>query len=139
MPTEAQIEAGLDAAMASAAYSTFWSRKDMRVLISAALTAAEAAAWQPIETAPKDGRAVLLLSKGYTDEHDGEKIVHKPRCNIGKWNPEGDSWVDEHGQLSDDCYHHLEVTGVWDSGGGWFQPNEVTHWRPLPQPPGEME
>lgn len=96
--------------------------------------------WRPIETAPKDGSAIFLLSKAYTvpkEEFNGaadEDVHHPARVAIGTWNPEGDSWVDEFGSLDGDAYT-LAVTGTWTSGGGWFQPNEVTHWMPLPSPP----
>jgi len=97
--------------------------------------------WQPIETAPKDGTSVLLLSKEYTDHHDipGEphEIHHPAKCAIGAWDPEGDSWTDEYGQLGGEDVCMLTVTGTWSSGGGWFQPNEVTHWMPLPEPPND--
>ena len=92
--------------------------------------------WQPIETAPKDGSLVLLLSREYTDPADQwhGPIHHAPRVSLGKWSSDGTSWVDENGLLGGDCYT-LAQTGVWDSGGGWFQPNEVTHWHPLPDLP----
>ena len=86
--------------------------------------------WQSIATAPKDGQAILLLSAPY--EINGE--TRPPKCHIGHWWSEGDSWVDEYGQLGGDCYT-LAVTGVWASGTGWFQPNEVTHWMALPLAP----
>ena len=93
-------------------------------------------------TAPKDGQAILLLSERYENiDWNGAQCVHEPRVHIGHWWPEGDSWVDEHGQLGGNCYE-LAVTGVWTSGSGWFQPNEVTQWMPLPLPPeatGERE
>lgn len=98
--------------------------------------------WQPIETAPKDGRAVFLLSAAHDEDVPFEGKIHYPaKCHIGCWDPEGTSWVNEHGQPGglcdgEGCYE-LAVTGIWTSGGGWFQPNEVTHWMPLPEPPSE--
>lgn len=94
--------------------------------------------WQPIETAPKDGRIVLLLSAGDTLDICGETIVRPPRVALGKWCPEGTSWVDENGQLGGECYE-LAETGVWESGTGWFQPNEVTAWAPIPELPVDGE
>lgn len=91
--------------------------------------------WQPIETAPKDGTLILLLSRAYTNTfEDGEVIHHEARANLGMWNAEGTSWVDENGMLGGECYT-LATTGTWSSGGGWFQPNEVTHWAPIPDLP----
>lgn len=88
--------------------------------IIAELRAASEGRWLPIDTAPKDGSLILLLAR---DEIS--------RVNIGKWWAEGTSWVDEFGNLDGDAYT-LAKTGVWESGGGWFQPNEVSHWMPLP-------
>lgn len=75
--------------------------------------------WQGMETAPKDGTRVLLSSDSQT--------VH-----IGYWNPEGTAWVDEDDSFEGKA-HHLKETGVWNSGSGWLQPNEVIAWMPIPE------
>jgi hypothetical protein len=84
--------------------------------------------WQPIETAPKDGRTLLL---GYFNS------AKKWRTLRGQWFTEGsmDEW-----------------DGVADyNPAGWYEtsvenddpPNcwhtEPTHWMPLPKPPGSPE
>lgn len=84
--------------------------------------------WLPIETAPKDGTPILLLS--IPDEIEGE--VRAASVALGHWHPDGSSWVSS--DAADEVYE-LRRTGVWFSGGGWFQPDEVSHWMPLPQPP----
>jgi hypothetical protein len=81
------------------------------------------AGWQPIETAPKDGKVIILLGVNFP-----------PKVALGYWDSEGDSWVDRHGKLTGEC-HHLTKAGFWASEGGWFQPDEVSHWMHLPELP----
>lgn len=65
--------------------------------------------WQPIETAPKDGRAMQLFIPDCGP--DGKGVIASPRSQTddGSW------WDDE-----------LEEEIGWTS---------ATHWRPLPEPP----
>lgn len=77
--------------------------------------------WQPIETAPRDGTAVLLFTQGI--ENTGPMInVASFMCKI-------------HAHLSfdrpcpsDDCEPAWYSTLCWLGG-------EHTHWMPLPAPP----
>lgn len=82
--------------------------------------------WRPIETAPKDGSLVLLCS------------AETKAVALGKWWPEGTAWVDRFGRTGFDCYK-LAQTGVWETEDGWFEPGEVSHFLPLPSPPGDAE
>jgi hypothetical protein len=82
--------------------------------------------WQPIETAPKDGRALLL---GHFNSH-------------GKWRTVRGQWFS-----ADEIAETFENPDGCDEG--WFEtvvesddiPNcwatEPTHWMPLPLPPKE--
>lgn len=120
------------------------SDEAMRSALSAALAVDGLApqGWRKIDSAPKDGTCVLLLSKEHTDPADvnGGPYHHPAKCAIGHWHAEGSSWCDDYGRFPDDPEVNddainLHITGVWSSGSGWFQPNEVTHWQPLPAPP----
>lgn len=97
-------------------------------------------AWLPIDTAPKDGRPILLLSAAQTLDLGLEGVWHRePRIAIGRWWADGTAWVDAEGfppgTGSRMC---LGKTGVWESGLGWFEPGEVTHWHPLPSLPAVL-
>lgn len=69
--------------------------------------------WQPIETAPKDGRMVLLAESGYVEcgfWHDGSECYgHRG----------GAGWFSE-----EDRHNLLTARNV-----------HPTHWMPLPAPP----
>ena len=81
--------------------------------------------WQPIETAPKDGRTLLL---GYFNSHGNWRTVR------GEW-------------LSQDHIDEYFEEGCEDAEPGWFEtsvecdappncwPTTPTHWMPLPAPP----
>ena len=93
--------------------------------------------WQPIETAPRDGTAVLLwlsedIDRYYVAEH------RAPRLCIGFWgSPElsfspGEMWCSVEAKEE-----------VWGMGGELTGPMSSTecisvsptHWMPLPEPP----
>jgi hypothetical protein len=135
-PEERKALAGIKHKLDCAQVPSGFLENRVRILISQR-DRERRAGWQPIETAPKDGRLVILLTAAYTDEpfYEGDTEHHHPaRVALGYWNPEGDSWVDEYGHLGGTCYT-LAVTGTWSSELGWFQPNEVTHWMALPALP----
>lgn len=69
--------------------------------------------WQPIETAPKDGTAILIWD---TYVHDLSMPV------VG-------SWVENTDYGGEFEWEH------WKSGGVLYNP---THWMPLPTPPKEQ-
>ena len=70
--------------------------------------------WQPIETAPKDGRGIILIDMG----------APVPEAGIGYW--AGDLWscVDPSPEALADRATIQAIT--------WLHP---THWMPLPAPP----
>lgn len=80
--------------------------------------------WQPIETAPKTGRTILL---GYTN-------------SLGNWRTMRGQWfsrevIDEEWEEPDDCNEGWYETSVEadDIPSCWA--TNPTHWMPLPTPP----
>lgn len=74
--------------------------------------------WQPIETAPKDGKWVLLF--GLLDVLEDRKQLYcgleHPCLTAGYWDGIDGAWS--------------PVGGTWE--GPWIK---ATHWQPLPSPP----
>ena len=74
--------------------------------------------WQPIETAPKDGKQILLYRKG---------AVYPGPTQIGWWNAK---WHP---------FNSNTPTGRWDGGPTaptrLGPPTSPNHWMPLPLPP----
>ena len=64
--------------------------------------------WQPIETAPKDGRKILVCSNIGFIAFARWKVIF----GEGNWNT---------------------------MGGGITQPDDITHWMPLPKAPEEAD
>lgn len=78
--------------------------------------------WQPIETVPKDGRAVILC---WAIDADGNAIDWTESINtagvfvqVASWREEIGEWAIYADTISDPALH--------------FRP---THWMPLPLPP----
>jgi hypothetical protein len=76
--------------------------------------------WQPIETAPKDGRLILLADySGYAElGEDGIWIAS------GRWLPEADP-------------ERFGVPGHWTDGVEFLYRPE--YWMPLPTPPPTLQ
>jgi hypothetical protein len=96
----------------------------------AALAAAEAEAWQPIETAPRDGTVVLI----WVISKDGDNV-----CVPGIWDTQletlNDSLPPE--EYPDPGHWMIPMYGA--KNGGWCDDlyREPTHWRPIPSAPKE--
>jgi len=66
--------------------------------------------WQPIETAPRDGRTPVLLFQPHPDAPD--------EMHVGVWSKADREWL---------------VVGDYFVEGDEGHP--ITHWMPLPEPP----
>lgn len=66
----------------------------------------QATEWQPMETAPRDGKLILVFAPGTSDKWDGDL-----------------------GSLTTVCAWHP------DAGFCVCELREPTHWMPLPDPP----
>ena len=66
--------------------------------------------WQPIETAPKDGSFIIVVSEKYGEEKDVELVNYRN----GKW--------------------YTAYAVVCAEADGW----KLTQWMPLPKPPAAM-
>lgn len=72
-------------------------------------------AWQPIETAPKDGRGVLMIDMTAVSPEASTAYYYE-----GKW------WL-----LAED--DRPREDGDWAYNCPWYE--SPTHWQPLPPPP----
>lgn len=80
--------------------------------------------WQPIETAPKDGRWILLCGGKIDYGWDGDD---QPACVAGQWT--------EH--LNRRKVPEGRWQFAWFDGGYYGEYEHPTHWMPLPKPPGQ--
>jgi hypothetical protein len=84
--------------------------------------------WQPIETAPKDGRTLLL---GYFNAH------YKWRTLRGSWMSAdyiAENWEDP--DTGTEGWHETSVEAD-DPPNCWY--TDPTHWMPLPTAPSKQE
>lgn len=70
--------------------------------------------WQPIETAPKDNKAVLLYGKLESEIYD---VLSTPQICVG-------AFYDGEWHMTNQAYYFMIV--------------HATHWMPLPPPPKEL-
>lgn len=111
--------------------------------------------WQPIETAPRDGRRVLLFWPSYA--YEVAECGDRPAIDIGWWTVNsrlGDEYHDpgtgklvfKSGAMSAEKKAHLEALGIVspayftntdeaDCYGQAQAHNAPTHWLPLPNAP----
>lgn len=80
----------------------------------------EMSEWQPIETAPKDGMAVLLFWPS--------------RAMFGKCGVFPGAWTDDqHATKPKPGWFSHELAAFW--GRRAVREGQPTHWMPLPEPP----
>lgn len=91
-------------------------RADLIREAAAALEAAREDAWQPIETAPRDGTTVVVYFKG----HGPMTVAWEDPWGDG---PEGAIW----------CVTDHKHGPPYPVRG--YRTGDDTHWRPLPAPP----
>ena len=80
--------------------------------------------WQPIETAPKDGRTMLV---GYLNSHGNWRTMR------GRWYSQDtieEEWEDP--DLAGEGWYETVVESDEYPNCWWTTP---THWMPLPEPP----
>jgi hypothetical protein len=86
------------------------------------------AEWQPIETAPKDGTAILIAGGTYEDDEGGVSFcgpVPFTGVRIAYW----DATPDATG--CHECWNGGPSGSAYNAEY-WHEP---THWMPLPNPP----
>ena len=106
--TDAMVDAALDGWLGRPGWRNLLSYATAsRRYMRAALTAALAGAWRPIETAPKDEDILLGWWQTWPDRVWKQKV----------------GWA----AASNTC-GHPQVSNAWFDG-------EATHWMPLPEPP----
>lgn len=108
-----QFEAPARAIRETDEWSPFLGYGDSVAFAKAALAAAEAAAWQPIETAPKEGTGIV--GSAWWKMADGVYCLGW----LAEGYFDGDDWAFASFDLDADEY------------------SAPTHWMPLPQPPKE--
>ncbi len=102
------------------AFKSHWPEMLARYLADAdeIIAAYEQSAWQPIETAPKDGTEIWLSARR--------------GCLVGWWETGREFPGSDH--FNDWCAAHLTADG---HDAGYDLVTGVTHWRPLPAQPKE--
>jgi len=96
--------------------------EDYAALKARAEIAGAAQAWQPIETAPKDGTKIILFWR--CEWHDYGNPSDAPKITVGYWGAE-----------------YVFITAKEDyewlttSSNPYVDRCHATHWMPLPTPP----
>lgn len=127
-PTEKMLFAGSSAAETDAfGCKSAWPSDTYRAMLAAAPKQAEAVPqWQPIETAPKDGRKLLLF---YTNS------LGRARTVVACWVTDEEAAESDHDGfgLEAGWYERIDNWGEYSQVG--IHEGEPSHWMPLPPPP----
>lgn len=123
---QCDLEQGYSKSLALAQMVQVELSKEALTAGRAALGNAEPPEWQPIETAPKDGRPILLFgdcrvtSGHWSAPSETPRIIYQdgfaPDTEWDEWEPYWASW-----------------------DGGFTEEHPPTHWMPLPAAPKEQQ
>ena len=97
--------------------------------------------WQPIETAPKDGRVVLLATDYKRGGHDRVRCAYWNSSRTARWIFKDKDTQVRDGWNDTSCWH--EFVSLDAGAQEWIDEEDrtfvrafdPTHWMPLPEPP----